>query len=631
MKTLPLNVIPQHTDAEDSGRCGESLPATKTIISERLQTLLPRGCHRVLLITPPESPEKDFNRDLVLSKRYPCFPPYGPGILARNLEQRGYRAALLDLNFQVLKHAHENPSDFRFQIWKEHLIEKIEEFQPDIIGISVMFTISRPSLADVAAFLKANFPSLPIIAGGVCVSNDVESILRAVPQIDIGSFYEGDRSFPDLLDVINGKQPVSEIRQVAMLKGEQLVSTKERATPSDQEMDIQPEYYDLPIGDYTNYGSMGAYNFMRGERKASTIISNRGCRAMCSFCAVRNFNDISVRGRAVSSVVDEVERLYSSYGVTHFMWLDDDLLYNGKRAIALFNEITRRNLHITWDASNGLIAAAITPEIMQAASESGCIGFNLGLESGNDRILKSIHKPGTTKSYRQARVILDQYPHVFVKGFMIIGFPHETIAQIRDTVNLGCELQFGWYPLQLLTTLPGTEITLSMIEQGLIRPPTDASFKGLAAGSKSKGGGTLRQRERAEKHEALAFVDLLQSLPADHVPTAAELDDLWFVADYKMNYEKLLHIDEPVKLRNIRVMLQQITDEYTVDNAMGNLFLAVIASKLHEFGESQRRLALAKRFQEESAYWTTRFTVLGMSEIAGRVRAANARAMPLAA
>jgi len=631
MKTPLLNVIQQPTDTEDSGGCGKSLPATKAVILEHLQAIFPHGCRRVLLITPPESPEKDFNRDLVLSKRYPCFPPYGPGILARNLEQRGYRSALLDLNFQVLKHVHENPSHFHFQVWKEKLAEKIEEFQPDLIGLSVMFTISRPSLADVAAFLKLHYPSLPIIAGGVCVSNDVESILRTVPQIDIGSFYEGDRSFPDLLDVINGKQPESEIRQVAILKGEQLVSTKERATPSDQEMDIQPEYYDLPIGDYSHYGSMGAYNFMRGDRPASTVISNRGCRAMCSFCAVRNFNDISVRGRTVSSVVDEMEHLHSSYGVTHFMWLDDDLLYNGKRAIALFNEITRRNLHITWDASNGLIAAAITPEIMQAASESGCIGFNLGLESGNDRILKSIHKPGTTKSYRQARAILDRYPHVFVKGFMIIGFPHETIAQIRDTVNLGCELQFGWYPLQLLTTLPGTEITLSMIEQGLITPPTDASFKGLAAGSKSKGGGTLRHREQNEKVSAREFVDLLATLPADHVPTTAELDDLWFVADYKMNYEKLLYVHEPVKLRNIRVMLHQITDEYTVDNAMGNLFLAVIASKLHEFGESQRRLVLAQRFQEESAYWTKRFTVLGMSAIADRVRAANALAIPLAA
>lgn len=626
-----LTVLSNSIDNTASAVCGDDAPSVKQAIYEHLASLLPHGCSRVLLVTPPESPEKDFNRDLVLSKRYPCFPPYGPGILARNLEQRGYRGALLDLNYHVLKHAHESPSDFRFQIWKDKLVQTIEEFQPDLIGISVMFTISRPSLADVAAFLKSRYPSLPIIAGGVCVSNDVESILRAVPQIDIGSFYEGDRSFPDLLDVINGKQPASEIRQVAILKGEQLISTKERATPSDQEMDIQPEYYDLPIGAYTHYGSMGAYNFMRGERSASTIISNRGCRAMCSFCAVRNFNDLSVRGRAVSNVVDEMEHLNSAYGVTHFMWLDDDLLYNGKRAIALFNEITKRNLHITWDASNGLIAAAITPEIMQAASESGCIGFNLGLESGNDQILKSIHKPGTTKSYRQARAILDRYPHVFVKGFMIIGFPHETIAQIRDTVNLGCELQFGWYPLQLLTTLPGTEITLSMIEQGLIQPPTDASFKGLAAGSKSKGGGTLRQRERAEKYEALDFVNLLQTLPADHVPTTAELDDLWFVADYKMNYEKLLHVHEPVKLRNIRVMLQQITDEYTVDNAMGNLFLAVIASKLHELDESQRRLALAVQYQRESAYWTKRFTVLGMGEIADRVRAANTLTVPIAA
>jgi hypothetical protein len=153
----------------------------------------------------------------------------------------------------------------------------------------------------------------------------------------------------------------------------------------------------------------------------------------------------------------------------------------------------------------------------------------------------------------------------------------------------------------------------------------------LAAGSKSKGGGTLRHREQTEKVSAREFVDLLATLPADHVPTTTELDDLWFVADYKMNYEKLLHVDEPAKLRNIRVMLRQITDEYTVDNAMGNLFLAVIASKLHEFHESQQRLALAMQYQQESAYWTTRFTVLGMMEIADRVRTANSLTVPLAA
>lgn len=623
MKTRTVEMIDGSANCEEPVDCGKDATEAKQAIYERLTGLFSKRCSNVLLVTPPESPEKDFNRELVRSRRYPCFPPYGPGILARNLEQRGYRSALLDLNFQVLKHLHEYPRNFRFQIWKDRLREKILEFQPDLIGISVMFTISRPSLADVAAFLKEEYPSIPVIAGGICVSNDVESILRTVPQIDVGSFYEADRSLPDLLDVVNGTRPLADIRQIAILKDGAFISTRERATPTDQEIDVQPEYYDLPIGEYARYGSMGAYNFMRGERPASTVISNRGCRAKCSFCAVRNFNDISVRGRKVSNVVDEMEAVRDRYGVTHFMWLDDDLLYNTTRAIALFEEITRRRLNITWDASNGLIAAAITPELMQAASDSGCIGFNLGLESGNDRILKSIHKPGTTKSYRKARHILDRYPHVFVKGFMIIGFPHETIAQIRDTVSLGCELQFGWYPLQLLTTLPGTEITLSMIEQGLIKPPTEASFKGLAAGSKSKGGGTLRQREQTEKVSAREFVDLLAALPSDHVPTIAELDDLWFVADYRMNYEKILGIDEPVKLRNIRAMLRQITDDYTVENAMGNLFLAVIASKLGECDESRRRLALADRFQQASAYWMTRFAVLGMDAIAERLRTAN--------
>src|SRR5438552_8106358 len=78
------------------------LASVQERILDRLLKLFPSGCRRVLLVTPPESPEQHFNIDLVLNKRYPCFPPYGPGILARNLENRGYQGALLDLNYHVL-------------------------------------------------------------------------------------------------------------------------------------------------------------------------------------------------------------------------------------------------------------------------------------------------------------------------------------------------------------------------------------------------------------------------------------------------------------------------------------------------------------------------------------------------
>ena len=69
------------------------------------------------------------------------------------------------------------------------------------------------------------------------------------------------------------------------------------------------------------------------------------------------------------------------------MWLDDDLLYNTKRTINLFNEMVKQNVDITWDASNGVIASSVTDEIMSAAEESGCLGVVIGMESGNPEIV----------------------------------------------------------------------------------------------------------------------------------------------------------------------------------------------------------------------------------------------------
>jgi radical SAM superfamily enzyme YgiQ (UPF0313 family) len=314
-------------------------------------------------------------------------------------------------------------------------------------------------------------------------------------------------------------------------------------------------------------------------------------------------------------VVDEMEHHKEKYGIKHFMWLDDDLLKDEERIISLFKEIADRNLDITWDATNGLIAAAFTEEIMDAAVKSGCIGFNLGLESGNDEILRQIHKPGNVKSYKKAKEIFSKYPHIFIKGFTILGFPNETISQINNTIKVFQELEFHWYPLQLLTPLAGTEIAFQMVEQGLIAPSKETSFRGSAAGSKSRSGGTLRQREIAEKHNAREFVNLLETLSENHVPTQKELDEIWFIADYKLNYEKILKIQNHAKLKTIKLMLTQITDEYTFDNAMGNLFLGHIERVLGNLFESERRFQLAEKLRDESEYWKKRFSILGMNKI----------------
>ena len=311
------------------------------------------------------------------------------------------------------------------------------------------------------------------------------------------------------------------------------------------------------------------------------------------------------------------------YGINHIMWLDDDLFYDHRQTVALFNEIVRRNLDITWDASNGVIAAATTDELMRSAVESGCIGLHWGVESGSPEILRAVHKPGTVETFKKAKAIVDRYPEVFMKGFLIIGFPNETVGQIMTTVKFAVDLALDWYPIQILTPLPSTEIHKTMIEIGLIE---DDMKTGQAVSHMIDGHGnqvkffnqafaTMRLREEKEKVVAEEFIDVGQGLDLTHVPTADELRDYWFMVDYKINYERLLHMQDKKKLQKIGSMLRDVVDRVTRENPLGNLFLGVIEEKLGNPTESGRRVALSETYVARSAYWQARFNALRLDEV----------------
>ena len=51
-----------------------------------------------------------------------------------------------------------------------------------------------------------------------------------------------------------------------------------------------------------------------------------------------------------------------------------------KESIHLFNEIVRNKIDMTWDCSNGLIAAACKDEVIHAARDMD-VGVNIGMES----------------------------------------------------------------------------------------------------------------------------------------------------------------------------------------------------------------------------------------------------------
>ena len=590
------------------------MTSARELVNQRLKEVFSPPVRRVLFVIPQEIPEADFRVEIARKQRYACFPPYGAGVVSQRLRERGYVSDILDLNMELLRSA-TTSRQFQYEGWREKLVSKLTAFQPECVGISCMFTMGQEQMLDIARLVKEFAARMPVIAGGVHPSNASEGVLGSSDCIDFVQMYEAEISFPNLLDCVNGVTEEASLTQVATLVDGTYVAVTDRALPQAEELDVAPLYHDLPIGEYDSFGQIGAYTFLRPGRKGSTVLANRGCRARCSFCSVRSFNGPGVRTRSIESVVDEMSHAVETHGVRHFMWLDDDLFYSHDRTLRLFNEIVKRNLDITWDATNGVIAAAITDEIMQAASESGCIGLAIGLESGDPDILRSVHKPGTVDSFRAAAEILRGYPHIFVRGFLIIGFPGETYGQLLRTVGLALELGFDWYPVQILNPLPSTEIYKTMIEQGLLEDDMRIGTV-VAIGPAGK----QRLIEERERLNAREFLDMFSVRDAGEVISKEELTDLWFLVDYKLNYEKILGMTDTIGLGLQRRMLTHVCDRLTIQNAMANLFLGVCEQKLGDSVQATGRAEEAERFVVDSAYWRNRFETLGLYEVLERVK-----------
>ncbi len=595
----------------------ESSYAKEEIGSKIREKFQDRGCERILLVNPPQTTRDVFDVKVAKAGNYPCYPPYNIALLSKGLEERGYITQLLDMNYEILKRAFDSNEEFNFyNVWRTIFQDKLDKFKPDLVGISCMFTMNYPEVKSLADYVKQYKAEIPVITGGAYPALAAEETLRnSGGSIDFVSLYESDDSFPDMIDFINRKS--DKLSQLAILADNKYIALEERNTPSEERIGVYPNWQDIDIGDYSRIGKIGVYGrWMRGEDiKSTTVLSNRGCIAHCDFCSVREFNGVGVRHRSIDSVISEIETLRDVYGIRHFVWLDDDLLSNRKRTEKVFSEIARRKLGITWDASNGVIAACLNRNIAQLAEESGCIGMSFGLESGDPEILKEMRKPGTIDKYVEAAEIMREHPNIFTKGFLIIGYPGETIGQIWNTIGLANEMRLDWYSIHRALPIPQTDMARKIKEAKQMETGSIVEESSQSRFMYGFGNVAAREYEKKRKFISEDFFNILLDKPKDYLPTRAELADIWFLVDYYINYQGLIKQNNPIKLRLQEAWLNEICIRRSEDNPMGSLYLAIVRQRLGKKKEAKENMRSAQNFIGESEFWSTRFDKLGLDEL----------------
>ena len=590
---------------------------------------------KILLVNPPDVDSSVFDFTVAKRGRSNNYPAYGLGVIAKHLQLNNFDVEICNLNHDLLKIVTncENGEKFNYdETWQRILDDYINSFKPDMIGVTCIFSVTHSSFVKVCQYTKTSKKpwhsngDIPLVIGGVHVTHDLDSMLKDIPEADYIFLNEAELALTQFLKFVNGETDSTALGQIVFPFKSRALKFLKNVTPQSDDLNIIPAFELMDINSHSKVGTLGSwYGFLPEGTPVATVQSNRGCRAACTFCNVRTFHGVGVRQRSVESVLDELTLLKEKHGIKHIIWLDDDLLKNEKRAVELFNGMVQRNLDITWDATNGVIAySLLKKDVINAAAESGCIGLNIGIESGNPDILFQIKKPGKVETFLKAAEMLYKFPQINSRALFIIGFPNETLRMMFDTIHLAEQMNLDWHNLAILQPWKDTPIYDAMVEEGLLGDEEGSLIKEEEKGVAPYQLGTYSRQRAIEKgliqqshfgeKEGInqGFLERIKISNLDEVPDAKYLDDIWFYMNVRLNFARLLREKREIKLAQQHKFLAYISNKTAPDNALIMYFYAFIQKKVEGMIDPGLKNRLHQRLNS-SEYWNDRFRYFGLS------------------
>jgi len=552
-----------------------------------------------VLINIPQVPAHLLEGEVARRRGYFAYPPQGLLYLAATLRSLNVKARIVDLNFVVLKEAQRDQADLT-QSWQDALATALTDFRAPLVCVSFMFDTTFPYFQEVCRFIKNRTPGACIAAGGVSATVDVERILHE-RLADCVFSHEGEAALRSFYRYVRGETKDLPVN-LSFTNGNGSICRLPEVCGGDVDIDIREEYSLIPLEEYRKVGCLSNFSRMAGaDVPFATILTRRGCRGNCTFCGVRSFSGKGVRVRRVEGIIDEMEFLYSRYGVRHFDFNDDDLLFDEKAALDLFKRMHERLPGISWAANNGLVVTAVSRELMGKIEKSGCIGFKIGLETGNEELLKKTRKPITLKKFFEFAEMARSFPSLFIAVNFIMGIPEETFGMMLDSFSAALRGGFDWNNFYMYQHLKCTDLYMAN-EQPETASANDAQDTAL---NPVRAGAFKNYQIREDSYSGYDIINFNKDL----MPDKGQLAEIWFTFNHISNFLCLpaLRMSSEIRLRQMVRWLEVLADAYP-DNAAMPCLLYYLKKRLGQDTTSRLdavRQEAAARF-DRSDYWRYR-------------------------
>jgi anaerobic magnesium-protoporphyrin IX monomethyl ester cyclase len=433
------------------------------------RSLLRNPVRKVLLISPPGkifvSPEGARERKLAI-------PPLGPVYLAARLGEEGYEVSILDVMIDGYEHETPDPDGrtVHYGLPDDAVRARIADFDPDLIGISCLFSNRAREVAHLCRLAKETAPEAHVVLGGQHPSGMPQVVLD--PNVDYAMAGEADHAFVDLITAINARGDLRQVKHVILPDG-----CGHWKSPTIEYPDVAtlpwPAWDKIDLEKYwrTNLAKFEVTDME--EKKFIVLITSRGCPHDCSFCTATLMGGRRYRTREIDDVVAEIRANQKSYGIEEVHFWDDNFFVNSKRLKKLLRRLIHEFPELTFQTPSGTEINALDNEVIDLMAEAGFSKVFLAIESANEEI---------QQSSVDKKVNLDRVPQVverirqtgmLAEGHFMVGFPGETRAQADHTFDRAPEFGLDRIAISIVNPLPGTRLYEECEEAGLFQDDFD--------------------------------------------------------------------------------------------------------------------------------------------------------------
>ncbi|WP_077296775.1 B12-binding domain-containing radical SAM protein [Virgibacillus pantothenticus] len=357
------------------------------------------------------------------------FPPIELMMFATALIKEGYNVFLKD--YQIEKY--EEESFLNFILTEKINVVILDISLPSLRHDAIIANNIKRLKEDIKVFLRTNIKQ-PIILKKMLSLSKADKVLFSDAVNDL-SMIISDKTDVNTAYLFQDSLRLGEIKVI-------------------EDVDLYP----IPARNLINHNEYSFPNFREiPSNNITTLHTSYGCPHPCGFyCPYPLAEGKKVRMNSVDRVISEFKSIQDQ-GINSVILRDPLFTFKKQRVIEICNKLISNDIKVNWWCETRI--DRLNYDLLKLMKDSGCIGLEVGVETGDEFVMKKEGKRGLTlNKLWEFKQWADNLGLHVIYLFMF-GLPSENRLSITKTIKLILEmnLDIDEFNLSFITPYPGTE------------------------------------------------------------------------------------------------------------------------------------------------------------------------------